>query len=75
MVGVSTHKKDKKFPYYLCAKRWNTKDCDQDYVRADLLEASILQDIKAMLQDEPFMSRIWEEANRRLCAEKPLLEK
>ncbi len=75
MVGVSTHKKDKKFPYYLCNNRWATKDCDQDYVRADLLESAILQDIKAILQDEQFLARIWEEANHRLCAEKPSLEK
>jgi site-specific DNA recombinase len=66
MVGVSTHKKDRKYPYYLCNKRWNIKDCDQDYVRADLLESAILQDIKGMLRDEQFMARIWEEANRRL---------
>jgi hypothetical protein len=38
MVGVSTRKKDKKFPYYLCNKRWRTHDCDQAYGRADLLE-------------------------------------
>jgi site-specific DNA recombinase len=75
MVGVSTHKKDRRFPYYLCSKRWNTKDCDQDYVRADLLESAIVQDIKAMFRDEQFMARIWEEANKQLCAEKPSLEK
>ena len=45
-VGVSTHKKDRKYPYCLCSKRWNIKGCDQDYVRADLLESAILQDIR-----------------------------
>ena len=75
MVGVSTHKKERRFPYYICSKRWNIKDCDQDYVRADLLETAIMQDIKTMFRDEGFMARIWEEANRRLSAEKPDVDK
>ena len=75
LVGVSTHKGERKFPYYICSKRWNIKDCDLDYVRADLLEAAITQDIKAMFRDEQFMARVWAEANQRLCAEKPSLEK
>ena len=74
MVGCSTRKKDRKYPYYICSKRMNTKDCDQDYVRADLLESSILQDVKGMFRDEQFMARVWEEANRCLAAEKPGLE-
>src|SRR3990170_4701018 len=74
MVGVSTRKKDRKFPYYLCNKRWSTRSCHQDYVRADLLEAAIIQDIKAMFLDEQFMARVWEEANKRLGAEKRELE-
>ena len=75
MVGVSTHKKERKFPYYICSKRWNIKDCDQDYIRADLLEAGIMRDVKTMFRDEAFMTRIWEEANRRLSAEKPDVNK
>ncbi len=75
MVGVSTHKKERRFPYYICSKRWNIKDCDQDYVRADFLEAGIVQDIKAMCRDEAFMARVWEEANQRLSAEKPDVDK
>ena len=75
MVGVSTHKKDRRFPYYLCSRRWNTRECDQDYIRADHVEATILQDIKAMFRDEPFIARVREEANKRLVAAKPDLEK
>jgi chromosome segregation ATPase len=44
-------------------------------VRADLLESAILQDIKAMFRNEQFMAHIWEEANRRLCAEKPSVDR
>ena len=75
MVGVSTHKKDRKFPYYLCSKRWNIRDCDQDYIRGDLMEAAIIQDIKTMFRNEQFMARVWAEANKRLNAEKPDVEK
>jgi len=28
-----------------------------------------------MFRDEQFMARVWAEANQRLCAEKPSLEK
>jgi hypothetical protein len=63
LAGVSTHKEGRTFPYYLCSKRWNIKDCDLDYVRAELLEAAIMQDIKTMFRDERFMARIWAEAN------------
>ncbi len=62
-------------PYYLCRKRWSTHDCEQDYVRADLLEGAVIEDIKTMFRDEQFMARVWEEANRRLSAEKPDVEK
>ena len=44
-------------------------------MRAELLETAIIQDLKNMFMDEPFMARIWEEANKRLAAEKPDLDK
>ncbi len=50
-------------------------DCDQDYVRSDLLDAAIIQDVKSMFGDEQFMGRVWEEANRLLAAERPNVEK
>jgi len=75
MVGVSTRNHGRKFPYYLCNKRWRIRECDQDYVRADLLEAAIIKDIRSMLRDEDFMARLWAKANELLVAEKPALEK
>ncbi len=77
MVGIScrSRKDAGSIPYYVCTKRLSTHDCDQDYVRADLLEAGIVQDIKAMLQDENLIARIWAEANKRLESEKPDLTK
>ncbi|MBW2148499.1 MAG: recombinase zinc beta ribbon domain-containing protein, partial [Deltaproteobacteria bacterium] len=75
MVGFSTLKNDRNYPYYLCNKRWSTHDCEQDYIRGDLLETAIIQDLKNMFMDDQFMLRIWEEANKRLAAEKPDLER
>ena len=75
MFGGGGYKKGVHVPYYVCSKRFNQHDCDQDYVRADLLEAAIVQDVKAILRDEDLMARIWAEANRRLSEEKPDLEK
>ena len=76
MVGISCHKKNAgSIPYYACTARLSTHDCEQDYVRADLLEAAVIQDIKAMFRDEGFMARVWAEANRRLDQEKPDMDK
>ena len=44
-------------------------------MRADLLEAAITEDIKAIFHDEQFMARVWEEANKRLASERPNIEK
>ena len=30
-----------------------------------------MRDVKTVFRDEAFMARIWDEANRRLSAEKP----
>ncbi len=75
MVGVSTKKKKRKIPYYVCNKRWTQHECDQAYIRADHLEPTIIEDIKTIFRDEQFMSRVWEEANKLLSAEKPDLDK
>jgi hypothetical protein len=53
----------------------NTKECDQDYVRADSLEAAVIQDVKTLFRDDAFVTRVWEETNRRLAAERPDVEK
>lgn len=75
MFGGGGQKNGRYIPYYVCSKRFNDHDCTQDYVRAELLESAIVQDIKAMFRDEDFMGRVWAEANRRLGAEKPDVEK
>jgi len=74
MFGGGGYKKGVQVPYYVCSKRFNDHDCEQEYIRAELLESAVLEDVKAMFRDESFMARIWAEANRRLSAEKPDVE-
>ncbi|MEE9226513.1 MAG: recombinase zinc beta ribbon domain-containing protein, partial [Acidobacteriota bacterium] len=62
-------------PYYVCSKRINQHECEQDYIRAEFLENGIIQDVKTMFRYEAFLARVLAEANRRLGAEKPDLEK
>lgn len=75
MFGTSGTKNGFLRPYYVCSKRFNYHECEQDYVRDDLLEAAIIEDIKSIFRDEQFMARLWAEANKLLGAEKPDLEK
>jgi len=75
MFGGGGQKNGTYIHYYVCSKRMNRDGCDQAYVRADLLEAAIVQDIKTMLMDDHFMSRAWEATNQKLAAERPDLDK
>ncbi len=74
MIGISTHKKTRKYAYYVCTSRWHTKDCPQDYVRADHLEDTVINDIKTLFRDEQFMNQVWEKTNRRLGKQRPNVE-
>jgi site-specific DNA recombinase len=75
MFGGGCNRNGVPVPYYVCSKRFTQHDCDQDYVRAELLETAIIQDLKNIFQDKQFMARIWKEANKRLSAEKPDIDK
>ncbi len=71
MVGVSTRKKGRKIPYYVCLNRERERQCDQEYVRADELEVLVMTDVKTLLRDDAFVDRVWAETNRRLAAQRP----
>lgn len=74
MFGSAGTKNGIQIPYYVCSKRNDGHGCDQPYVRAEPLENTIIEDIKAILRDEPFLTAIWKEANKRLEAERPDIE-
>ncbi len=71
MVGVSTRRNGKKINYYACLTRERVKRCDQDYMRADALEALVIRDVKTLLRDDAFVDRVWAETNRRLEEQRP----
>ena len=37
-----------RFKYYVCNNRYNFKSCDQAYIRADILEHSVIQEIEKL---------------------------
>ena len=71
MVGVSCRRKEGKIRYYACRKRLETKDCDQDYVRAEELEGRILAEVQAIFRNEALLESIWREAQKKLAEEAP----
>ena len=42
---------------------------------SDIQDGAIIEDIKGMFSREQYMARVWEEANRRLTTERPVVEK
>ena len=74
MFGVSANVRGNKVTYYACRKRLATKDCDQDYIRADLIEEKILGDIQAVFQDETLLQSVWEAAQAKLIETRPNID-
>ena len=37
-----------RFKYYVCNNRYNFQSCNQDYVRADILEGSVIKEIEKL---------------------------
>jgi iron complex outermembrane receptor protein len=49
MFGAGGHKNGKHIPYYVCSKRFNEHECDQDYVRATALWRSTRDDYRLFM--------------------------
>lgn len=75
MVGISSQRDKVYVPYYVCSARIFGKSCGQDYVRADLLEDGVLQDVRATLSDSKFLNRVWAAAYGLCEAKKPAIAK
>ncbi len=71
MVGVSANVRGQKHAYYACCKRLETKECEQDYVRAEWLEQQILTDIQKVFRDEALLEEVWQSAQQQLAASAP----
>ena len=44
------NEKKRKYKYYICSQRKSFKSCHQDYIRADILEKSLINEIKKISQ-------------------------
>jgi hypothetical protein len=69
---IGTH--SQRISYYACRKRLETKECDQEYVRAEWLEQQILADIQLVFRDEALLEEVWQSAQKQLAASAPELD-
>src|SRR3989338_2727131 len=58
----------KKYKYYACSRRLDYKDCNLRYIRADILEISVINELKKLSEDKPRIQAIvnsLKEENRK----------
>jgi site-specific DNA recombinase len=48
----------KKYKYYACSRRLDYKDCNLGYIRADILEISVINELKKLSEDKPRIQAI-----------------
>ncbi len=61
-----------RFKYYVCNNRYNHKTCAQDYIRADILEASVIQEIGKLSERKDIIAALvddYVEHNRKALPE------
>jgi site-specific DNA recombinase len=68
-----------KYKYYACTRRLTYKDCKTEYVRADILENSVIDQLKQIAEDKPrlqaIITNLKKENNKLLPALKRNQEK
>jgi hypothetical protein len=50
--------KKAKYKYYACSRRVTYKDCKTEYIRADILENSVIEELRAIAEDKPRLHNI-----------------
>lgn len=60
-----------KYKYYACTNRVVHKNCTTDYIRADILEKSVLDKVKEFYSDEKLLSFSLNNLKKRFLAELP----
>ncbi len=61
-----------RFKYYVCNNRYNHKSCTQEYIRADILEASVIQEIGKLAERKDIIAALvddYVEHNRKTLPE------
>ncbi|MBA7637631.1 hypothetical protein ES703_45277 [subsurface metagenome] len=64
-----------RFKYYVCNNRYNFKSCDQDYIRADILENSVVKKIKKLSLREDVITSLVQDYVNHNRLKLPELEK
>ncbi len=49
------------YKYYVCSKRFNTRECEQDYIRVDILENSVVNEIKKFAKKKKLIQKLIDE--------------
>jgi hypothetical protein len=57
-LNYSGAESKRKFKYYVCNNRYNFQCCDQDYVRADVLEGSVIKEIGKLSKRQEVFSEL-----------------
>ena len=63
-----------KYKYYVCTNRVIHKNCDTDYVRADILEQAVVDKVKEFYSDEKLLTDTLDNLKRRDMAELPAIK-
>ncbi len=63
-----------RFKYYVCNNRYNFKSCDQDYIRADILEGSVIKEIEKLSLRQDVISSLVQDFVEHNRAKLPELE-
>ena len=63
-----------KYKYYVCTNRAIHKNCNTDYIRADILEKSVLDKIREFYSDEELLYATINNLKNKFMAELPALK-
>ena len=78
LCGAAMHvtypgtKPKNRFKYYVCNNRYNHKSCTQDYIRADILEGSVIREIGKLAERKDIIAALvddYVEHNRKTLPE------
>lgn len=71
LVGRSAHRNGHRHKYYSCSSRANHRGCKLPFIRADIVEVLVLEEIQAIFRKPVLLQRIWDLVNKQLQADRP----
>ncbi len=72
-IGTAAHGRHQRYTYYTCLTRvrYGTRQCANDRLPADKLEAAVLGRLRDVLADQRLLGRAVERAYQRILTEQP----